>query len=52
MEFWNSEALRLGLLVLAGVGFLLQFDNWIEAIQQRKRGDDSQKPEKPSPPKG
>ena len=51
MEFITSEGGRIVLLVLAGIGILLQWDNLIEAWKAEKGGDDSSE-EKPSPPQG
>ena len=51
MEFWVSEAGRITLLVLASIGFLLQWDNLIESVRAAKKGgDDSSDEEEPSPP--
>ena len=53
MEFITSDGGRIVLLLLAGVGMLLQFDNLIDAIRARKKGGDSDSTaEKPSPPSG
>lgn len=41
---------RMVLLVLAGIGFLLQVDNLVDAIRAARKGGDSDSEEKPSPP--
>lgn len=52
MEFWASEGWRITALILAGVGFLLQVDNLIEAFREARKGGDTDPPneEKASPP--
>lgn len=49
----NDTEVRLLLLVLAGVGFMIQWDLLSEAIREaRKGGDDSPDEEEASPPDG
>ena len=50
MEFWTSEEGRSIMALLAGVAFLLQLDNFIEAVRAARKGGDSNSEEKPSPP--
>jgi hypothetical protein len=53
MDLLTTEGGRLILLILAGVGVLLQWDAVVEAIREaRKGGDDSSTKDEPSPPDG
>ena len=52
MDLLTTEGGRLFLLLMAGVGILLQWDALAESIREARKGGDSPSEEEPPPPDG